>query len=170
MTPEVSLGLLVLRLAFGLTVAAHGAQKMFGLFEGPGLEGFAGMLGKLGVRPERPFAIAGAGGELIGGLLVALGFLTPVGPLVVAAGMVVAIVTVHVERGFWNTAGGYEFPFLIACAMIGLSFTGPGAASLDYFTGLELPEPATWIVVGIVSGLGVIAALANRLLSRREIA
>ena len=169
MTPEVSLGLIILRLAFGLTLAAHGAQKMFGLFEGPGLEGFAGMLGKVGVRPQRPFAIAAAGGELVGGLLVALGFLMPVGPLVVAAGMVVAIVTVHLQRGFWNSAGGYELPFLVAAAMSGLSFTGPGAVSLDYFTGLELPEPTTWIIVAILAGLGAAAALASRL-SRRAIA
>jgi putative oxidoreductase len=169
MTPEVSLGLLLLRLAFGLTVAAHGAQKMFGLFEGPGLDGFTGMLGKLGIRPERPFAVAAAAGELGGGLLVALGFLMPVGPLVVAGGMVVAIATVHLARGFWNQAGGYEFPFLVLCAMLGLSFTGPGAVSLDYLVGLQLPEPATWIVVAIVSGLGAGAALASRA-TRREVA
>lgn len=153
---------MIIRLAFGLAVAAHGAQKLFGTFEGPGLQGWTGMMGKLGIRPERPFAVASAVNEFGGGLLVAIGFLMPIGPLAVAASMAVAAVAVHLPRGFWNQQGGYEYPLLVLAAMLGLSLTGPGALSLDYALGLQLPEPATWIVVAILAGLGAAGALASR--------
>ena len=73
-TLGVALGLLILRLVLGLTVAAHGAQKLFGWFVGSGLAGFRGVLEKLNIRPAAPFALLAGLGELAGGLLVALGF------------------------------------------------------------------------------------------------
>jgi len=50
-------GLLLIRVVFGLTMAAHGAQKLFGWFGGPGLDGTAGMLGKLRFRLSGPMAV-----------------------------------------------------------------------------------------------------------------
>jgi len=97
MAPALSFGLLLLRVVFGLTVAAHGSQKLFGWFGGSRLQGFAGMLEKLGIRPSGPFALLAGLSEFGGGLLVALGFLSPVGPLVVIGAMAVAIVTVHLS-------------------------------------------------------------------------
>ena len=108
----------MLRVAFGLTVAAHGSQKLFGWFGGSRLEGFAGMLEKLGIRPSRGFALLAGLSEFGGGLLVALGFLSPVGPLVVAGAMAVAIITVHLGKGFFNQGGGMEFPLLILLTML----------------------------------------------------
>jgi putative oxidoreductase len=151
-----------------LTVAAHGAQKLFGWFEGPGVEGFAGGLDRMGVRPARQFAVLAGLGELGGGILAALGLLFPVGPLVVAAGMVVAIFTVHYAKGFFSAKGGYEFPFVVLATMVGLSITGPGLFSVDALIRLHLPEPATWIVVAIVVGLSAIAALESRRFRRRH--
>jgi putative oxidoreductase len=165
----LSIGLLILRLVLGITVAAHGAQKLFGWFGGPGLDGFAGVMEKLTIRPARPFALLAGLGEFGGGILVALGFLNPAGPLIVAGAMVVAIVTVHLGKGFFNTRGGYEFPLLIAGGAVALSFTGPGAYSLDGSFRLSLPEPATWIVVAILSVGGVIAALGSRRVGRRRL-
>src|SRR5215472_15991104 len=97
----VTAGLLVLRLVGGLTVAAHGAQKLFGWFDGPGLAGFGSSLEQLGVRPGRPWALVSGVVEFGGGLLVAAGLLTPVAALFAAANLLVAIVTVHLAHGFW---------------------------------------------------------------------
>ena len=99
-------GLLLLRLTVGLTLAAHGAQKRFGSFGGPGLEttgqGFAG----LGFHPGRRHALLAGVVELGGGLLVALGFLTPLAAAIVIGVMVVAALTAHVGRGFFISKGG----------------------------------------------------------------
>jgi putative oxidoreductase len=154
-------GLLVLRLVLGLIMAAHGAQKLFGLFGGPGLTGFAGVLERLGVRPGRPWAIVSGAVEFGGGLLVVLGLLTPVAALFLAGNLLVAIVTVHLARGFWNRDGGYEFPLALIGGLVALSLAGPGSISLDAAIRLSLPEPATWLAIVIVVLLGVIAAAAS---------
>jgi putative oxidoreductase len=154
-------GLLVLRLVLGLTMAAHGAQKVFGWFDGPGLTGFGATLERLGVRPGRTWAIVSAGVELGGGLLVAVGLLTPVAALFLAGNLLVAILTAHLAQGFWNHDGGFEFPLALLGGLVALSLAGPGAASLDSLIRLALPEPATWLAIVIVVLLGVIAAAAS---------
>src|SRR3981081_2699566 len=112
-------GLLILRRAIGLTVAAHGAQKLFGWFGGSGLAGFGAALEKMHIRPSATFALFAGLGEFAGGLLIAFGFLNPAGPLMVAGTMAVAIVTVHLKKGFFNSTGGYEFPLLCGLRAIG---------------------------------------------------
>jgi putative oxidoreductase len=165
----LALGLLILRVVLGLTVAAHGAQKLFGWFGGTGLDGFGKVMEKLNIHPARPFALLAGLAEFGGGILVAFGFLNPVGPLIVAGAMAVAIVTVHLSKGFFNSAGGYEFPLLIAGGSVALSLTGPGPYSLDGIVRLALPEPITWIAFAIVSAAGVVAALASRRAGRRRL-
>ena len=86
----VNLGLLVIRLIFGLVMVAHGAQKLFGWFGGHGLAGTGGFFESLGFRPGRRFAFAAGLSEFIGGWLFALGFLGPVGPALILAVMLVA--------------------------------------------------------------------------------
>lgn len=157
----VTAGLLVLRLVLGLTLAAHGAQKLFGWFEGPGLAGFATNLEDLGVRPGRIWAVVSAVVEFGGGLLVALGLLTPVAALFLVGDLLIAILTVHLTRGFWNHNGGFEFPLVLIGGFIGISLIGPGSFSLDRVIRLSLPEPATWLAIVIVVLLGVVAAAAS---------
>jgi putative oxidoreductase len=82
-SPTIAAGLLLLRLVFGLTVAAHGAQKLFGWFGGPGLEGFGGFLEQLGIAPASRWSWAAALAEFGGGLLVALGLLSRLGNFLV---------------------------------------------------------------------------------------
>jgi putative oxidoreductase len=157
----VTAGLLVLRLVLGLTLAAHGAQKLFGWFEGPGLTGFAANLEELGVRPGRYWAPVSAAVEFGGGILVAVGLLTPLASLLLVGDLLIAILTVHLTRGFWNHDGGYEFPLALIGGLVALSLVGPGTLSVDRLVHLSLPQPATWLAIVIVVLLGVIAAAAS---------
>jgi putative oxidoreductase len=156
----VPTGLLIVRLVLGLIMAAHGAQKLFGWFNGPGLQGFAGGLERLGVRPGRPWAMIAAVVEFGGGLLVAAGLLTPIAALFLAGDLLVAILTVHITKGFWNSNGGYEYPLALIGGLVGLSLIGPGPLSIDERIPLRLPQPGSWLVIVILVLLGVIAAVA----------
>jgi uncharacterized membrane protein YphA (DoxX/SURF4 family) len=91
-------------LAIGLPLAAHGAQKVFGWFGGHGPDPTGQFMETLGFRPGRRHAIAAGSVEIAGGLLLALGFLTPLGAALVASVMVVAAATVHVGNGFFTRA------------------------------------------------------------------
>jgi len=97
--------------------------------------------------------------EFVGGLLVALGLLTPIAALAVCGSMLVAMFTVHVGKGFWNQNGGIEFPLTILAAMVALSLTGAGLYSLDHLLSVRLPEPATWAVMAFLVVVGVLSAL-----------
>ena len=94
----LDVGLLLVRLVFGLAFAAHGAQKLFGWFGGYGLAGTGGFMESLGFRPGKTFATAAGLSEFSGGLLLALGFLGPIGPALVLSVMVVAVITVHANK------------------------------------------------------------------------
>jgi putative oxidoreductase len=126
-----ALGLLIIRLVFGLTFAAHGTQKLFGWFGGHGLTGTAGFFDSISIRPSKPMALLAGLGEFGGGLFFAAGLLTPLAALVIAVTMVVAIVTVAGKNGYWVTEGGSEYNFAIIAVAVGVALTGPGAYALD---------------------------------------
>src|SRR5262245_13973019 len=154
-------GLLVVRVVVGLLMAAHGAQKLLGWFGGYGIAGTGQFLEDLGFRPGRLFATLAAVSETFGGLLIALGFLGPIGPAVVLATMIVATVSVHWGHGLFAITNGIELPLLYAAVAIGLALTGYGRYSVDALLGLSAlwtPE-ATWMAVfiGIVGGFGNLA-------------
>src|SRR5215470_418630 len=153
-------GLLILRLVLGLIVVSHGAQKLFGWFDGPGLDRFADGLERMGVRPGWPWALVAGVVEFGGGLLVVAGLLTPIAALFVAGDLLVAILTVHISKGFWNKDGGLEFPLAVMGGMVALSLVGPGRLAVDTVVPLHLPQPATWLIIVIVVLVGVIAAVA----------
>ena len=153
-------GLILIRLVFGLLIAAHGAQKFFGWFGGHGLAGTAGFLESLGFRPGRLFAISASLTELASGLLIALGLFGPVGPALMLSVMIVAAVTVH-WNGVFVTSNGVEVPLLYAAFAVGIALTGFGAYSLDALLGLQwLSSPVIAIsalVVGVIGGFGNLA-------------
>ena len=131
-------GLLLIRIVLGVVFAAHGAQKLFGWFGGFGIAGTGGWLASMGFRPARLHATVSGLSEFGGGLLLAFGFLTPLGAAAVAGVMIVAIATVHIPNGFFNSAGGYEFNLTLAATALALGFTGPGRYSLDRALDLSL--------------------------------
>src|SRR5438067_5552925 len=116
-------GLFAARLVFGLMMAAHGSQKLFGWFGGYGLTASAGFFEMLGFRPGRFFATTAALAEVTGGLLMALGLLGPIGPALMLAVMIVAAFSVHWEHGLFATANGIEVPLLYAAAAVALGLT-----------------------------------------------
>jgi len=160
----VSAGLLVARLVLGLLLVGHGAQKLFGWFGGYGLAGTGGFFESLGFRPGRAFAAAASLAEIVGGLLVALGLLGPVGPAVIISVMVVAAISVHWEHGIFATTNGIEVPLLYATGALALALTGYGAYSLDAL--LDLQSLWTPAVAWVAIGLGVVGGIVN-LLARR---
>jgi putative oxidoreductase len=157
-----ALGLLILRLGIGLIIAAHGAQKLFGWWGGPGMTKWAESVQRLRIRPATPWAWIAALSEFGGGLLLALGLLSPLGSLAMIGAMLVAIATVHLANGFWNGKRGYEFNLSLIVGAAALAFTGPGLYSLDNALGIHLPEPLTLIVGTVALIVGVSATLLSR--------
>lgn len=118
---------LVLRLATGVIFAMHGYQKLTQM----GVEGVAGFLGGLGFPLAGVFAVILIAVELLGGIALILGAFTHWVSKLLAVVAVVALLTVHVTKGFFITDGGYEFIILILAATISLMITGAGALSVD---------------------------------------
>jgi putative oxidoreductase len=155
-----NLGLLVLRLVAGGLLAGHGAQKLFGWSGGHGLEGTAGWLEAMGLRPGRYWALGAGLSEFGGGLLTALGFLSPAGPLAVMGAMAVAWGKAHWGKPIWATSGGGEFPLTNIAIATALALAGPGRYSLDAALGTRLPR---WLVaIGAVKlAIGVAYAVTR---------
>lgn len=154
-------GLLILRVALGLIVAAHGAQKLFGWFGGGGLAGTRKVIEDLNLHPAWFWTILAALNEFVGGGLTALGLLMPLGPLMIIANMLVSIFYVHWTKGFWNTKGGIEYSLSLGLSALGLACTYAGAYSLDALWKTALPEPQTLIIGLIVILCGFLAALIS---------
>ncbi|MGB8958433.1 MAG: DoxX family protein [Candidatus Aminicenantales bacterium] len=157
----IDAGRLILRIALGGILFAHGAQKLFGWFGGRGLSGHAGFIESLGLRPARLFAVISGLGEFFGGLGVLSGFLTPLAAAGIIGSMSVAIIKVHLPKGFWNHDGGMEYPLVLAVLAFVIGLVGPGPYSLDRAFGVRLPEPLTYIVALVLTAAVVIYAVTR---------
>jgi putative oxidoreductase len=153
--------LLVLRVVVGLILAAHGSQKLFGWFGGPGLKGSSGWLASMRLRPAPLWAFMGGLAEFGGGLLLALGFLGPLGTAGIVSAMLMAIVLAHWPK-FWAMEGGYELALTYLVVALAVGIAGPGRYSLDTALGIAPPAPATLIVLLVLVALGVGTALGSR--------
>jgi putative oxidoreductase len=140
------LGRLLLRLTIGATFFVHGTQKLFGWFGGYGPDGTGQFFESLGLRPGRRNAIAAGATEAGGGVLVALGFATPLGAAGLSAVMITALRTVVWKQGIKPATGEHEV--LLAAAALALAETGPGEPSLDSVLGVDLSGPA-WTVAAL---------------------
>jgi len=159
----MELGLLVLRVVVGALFVGHGAQKLFGAFGGHGVSGTAGFFDSIGLRPGRLHAVAAGSAELGGGVLLALGLVTPLAALLLTAVMTAAILTVHLRNGVWVTANGYEYNLVLIAAAFALAAVGAGEWSLDNALGLGVAGTG-WALaalgLGLVGGAG--AAFSSR--------
>lgn len=139
------------RLTLGGIFFAHGTQKLFGWFGGSGPDATAEMMDKLGMRPGKPNALAAGSAETAGGLGIALGAFTPAAAAALIATMITAIRTVHLQKGFFNTEGGYEFNLSLIAALLILVDGGPGSPSLDSTLDLDDTGPG-WALLALAAG------------------
>lgn len=154
--------LLIVRIVVGLYIAAHGAQKLLGWFNGPGLKGAEGFLGgMLGFRPARFWASALSIAEVGGGLLMAAGLFGPIGPIAVMAGQATATLVVHWAKGPWASEGGYELTLTNIAVALAVALAGVGRYSVDNLLGISVPSWIT-LVVAIAAVLGVLTAIVTR--------
>ena len=124
-------GALALRIPVGIIFVAHGAQKLFGLFGGYGLEGTGQWLDSIGLSPGYLMALLAGGTEFLGGLALIIGLLVRPASAALAFAMLVAIFTVHAQNGLFMSNNGYEFALALLAASVSLLFSGAGRASVD---------------------------------------
>jgi putative oxidoreductase len=120
----MDLASLILRVGLGVMFLAHGLQKVFGLFGGPGIEGFSRMLTGLGFKPALFWAYLAAYVELLGGLSLIAGLSTRISSLLLLILMVVATLKVHISKGFFMSTGGFEYNLISVCIALMILGTG----------------------------------------------
>jgi putative oxidoreductase len=132
-------------------MSGHGAQKLFGSFNGPGMERTSGFMEMLGLKPGKPWAFMAGLSEFGGGVLTVLGFLNPLGPLGIIGSMSMATTKAHTVNPIWVTEGGAELPLTNIAAATALILNAQDRWSLDRALGLRLPR---WLApVGLVAVL-----------------
>jgi putative oxidoreductase len=149
-------GLLIVRVVLGLTLAAHGYNKFFGP---GGLKGTAGWFDSMGMKPGMFHARVAATTEMAAGIGFAVGLLTPITAAGFVALMFVAAWTVHKENGFFIVKEGWEYNLVLATVAVGVATIGAGQFSLDYAlfhtTGVYDYLHGWWgLVIALVLGLG----------------
>ena len=130
-----SLPLAIIRLVLGVVMFAHGAQKLLGWFGGYGLSGAMGFFAHLGI--PAPFGYLAIAAEFCGGLGLILGFLSRIAAFGVLCNMAVAVLTVHINNGFFMNWGGtskgegYEYHLLAIAMALAVIIGGAVAPSVD---------------------------------------
>jgi putative oxidoreductase len=160
-------GTLALRLTVGGYLAVHGAQKLFGHFDGPGIEKAAVGFEHMGLRPGKPFATLAATSELAGGVLTAAGLGSPVGPIAIAGSMAVAI-AVHSDSGAMGQKGGYELPLTNMVTALALAIGGPGRYSLDRILRVRLSK--SLIGLTLLSATAISGYSASKVMEHKRTA
>jgi putative oxidoreductase len=154
-------GLLVLRIVLGGTFVGHSLQKLFGLWGGPGINGFAQYLGTLGFSQTTILSWVTGITELVGGTLLVLGLFTPVGAAAVL-GVTANVVYLKWTGGFFGP-NGIEYELILSAAAFALLFTGPGRISLDRPTPWgRRPVPLGLFMLIVAAGLAVVTLVVFR--------
>lgn len=149
----LNLGLLVIRIAVGLTIATHGLNKIFG---GGKIKGTAGWFASIGMKMPMANAWMAALTEIGAGVLLAVGLLTPLAAGGLIAIMMVAMITSHIRNGwfiFKPNGGGVEYVVVLALVCFGIAISGPGEWSLDDSFKIYW-EGSTGLLIALVAGLG----------------
>lgn len=123
-----ALALAVVRMTLGSIFILHGAQKVFGVLGGPGLEGFVQWGATIGLSPALAYAAAFA--ELIGGIMLFFGIAAELGALLTIPVMIGAVALVHWPHGYFMQVGGFEYPFNLILLALAVIIGGPGKCTL----------------------------------------
>lgn len=137
MTKTLDYGLLLIRLALGTVMVAHGSQKLFTF-------GYAGVVGgftEMGLPMPGISAALVIAAELGGGTLMLAGLFTRFAGAAFAFAMAVAALKVHLAAGFF-LPNGYEFTIMLGAAALGIVLTGPGRFSIDALIARRRRTPA----------------------------
>lgn len=117
--------LAIIRVIVGIIFAAHGWQKL------NGLDGTTGFFTSLGIPAAGVMAVIVTFVELVGGLALIVGLGTRLFAALLAITMLVALLTVHLQNGFFASNGGVEFSLLLLAASLGFALAGAGRLSVD---------------------------------------
>jgi putative oxidoreductase len=158
----MNVGTAALRGIVGPLFIGHGTQKLFGWFDGPGLEATAGGFEQMGLRPGRRHATAAGVAEALGGALLTLGALTPLAGSLIIGTMTTAIRKVHLPNGPWVTSGGWEYNAVLIAAVAALVEQGPGTPSVDEQVFPRLRGPF-WAALAVGSGVAASYLVTERL-------
>lgn len=153
----MNLAMLLLRVGVGLTFAAHGYGK---IFQGGRIPGTAGWFDSMGMKPGKLHAWMAALTEISVGLLLALGFLTPLAAAGMVGVMVVAAWTVHRHNGFMIVREGWEYTFVLALVAVSVATLGPMEWSVDGALGID-DDWDGYVGLAIGAGGGVLAGLTQ---------
>nr|WP_262009590.1 DoxX family protein [Streptomyces sp. FIT100] len=152
--------MLLLRLAVGLIMAGHGAQKLFGSFGGPGLEATGKGFAAMGYEPGVFFAALTGISELLGGLGLAAGLLTPLAAAAVI-GVLMNAMSVAPQLSLWPAGPpSFAYPMLLSVAALTIAAVGPRRLSLDAFFPWR---DGGWVPMAfalLLGGLGAALVLA----------
>ena len=145
-------GLLILRLVLGLTLAAHGYNKFFG---GGRIPGTARWFESIGMKNGRFQAVVAASTEISAGLGLAAGLLTPIPAAGFVALMFVAAWTVHRPNGFFIVKEGWEYNLVMATGAVVVATLGAGQYSLDWLIfGYNWRAGWHGLLISLLLGLG----------------
>ena len=131
LTTRASWGITALRIAVGVIFAAHGSQKLFGMFGGYGIAGTAQYMESLGLAPGHLMAILAGGTEFFAGLALIIGLLVRPAALGLTFLSLVAIFSVHIHNGLFMSNNGYEFALALLGGTVAVLLEGAGKLSLD---------------------------------------
>jgi putative oxidoreductase len=131
---------LALRFPIGLILAAHGSQKLFGWFGGHGLVETGQFMDSIGLHPGFLMALLAGSAEFFGGIGLILGLFTRVAAASCAITLLVALVTVHLGKGFFLTTHGIEYALALVSATVALSIMGGGSYSVDRYIASQVGQ------------------------------
>ena len=148
----MDMGLALLRICLGLTMAAHGYGK---LMRGGRIPGTAGWFDSIGMRPGLMHAWLAALTEVGAGVLFALGLFTPFAAAAFVSLMLVAAWTVHRSHGFFIAGNGWEYNLILAVGAVSIAVAGAGQFSLDHLIlGHDILTGWAGFVISAVLGAG----------------
>jgi putative oxidoreductase len=145
---------LVLRLIIFVVMFFHGTQKLFGWWNGRGLDGAEDFFRSLGFRPPRLIALVASATETLASILLLLGLVTPLA-VAMLTGIYTNIAAIHVRNGLDSKKHGFELELALFGGAAAIGLLGPGAISLDHLVG----TPSLWWFGPVAIGLGIIGGV-----------